>query len=364
VDTFHAECLARAEHFPRNLLTTATHDHKRGEDTRARMTVISERAEWYASKVRHWRQLAYGQRQELPDGPAPSAGDEMLLFQVLLGCWPLDLNTDDKPAMETFCERMIQWQEKAVREAKLRSTWTDPNSDYEGACQHYLRALLLGDECKTLRDDIAAAAHELAPAGALNSLTQTLLRMTTPGVPDLYQGTDYWDFSLVDPDNRRPVDFDSRRATFQPDAQPTELIENWQDGRIKQWLIARTLKLRRAQPQLFTAGRYLPLKVEGEHAESLIAFARERDGSWLIVVAARLASGLLGDSTTPSIPAARWGDTHVRLPDALSGHAMERLFDGMAVTPKQEGLSVTEILQHLPFALLQLTNSSTGESER
>ena len=294
----------------------------------------------------------------------PKLEIEMLLYQVLLGCWPLDLKADDKSAMETFCERMIQWQEKAVREAKLRSTWTDPNSDYEGACQHYLRALLLGDECKTLRDDIAAAAAELAPAGALNSLTQTFLRMTTPGVPDLYQGADYWDFSLVDPDNRRPVDFDRRRATFSLDAQPAELMANWQDGRIKQWLIANTLKLRRAHPRLFTEGRYLPLKVEGEHAERVIAFARELDGHCVIVIAARLAYGLLGDSQTPQVPIERWGDTHVRLPDALSGKAMERLFDGMTVRPKQEGLSVPDVLQHLPFALLQLTMSSTGESER
>ncbi len=364
VETFHAECLSRAEHFPRNLLTTATHDHKRGEDTRARMTVISERAEWYAGKVRHWRQLAYGQRQELQDGPAPSAGDEMLLYQVLLGCWPMDLKTDDKPAMEAFCERIIKWQEKAVREAKLRSTWTDPNSDYESACQHYVRGLLLGDECKTLRDDIAAAAMELAPAGALNSLTQTFLRMTTPGVPDLYQGADYWDFSLVDPDNRRPVDFDRRRTTFSLDAQPAELMEHWQDGRIKQWLIARTLKLRHAQPRLFTEGRYIPLKVEGEQADSLVAFARELDGTWLVVIAARLASGLLGDSPVPQVAPERWGDTLVRLPDALSGHALERLFDGMAVTPKQEGLAVMEVLQQLPLALLQVSISSTGESER
>ncbi|MCQ4310518.1 malto-oligosyltrehalose synthase [Pseudomonas stutzeri] len=364
VDAFHTECLDRAEHFPRNLLTTATHDHKRGEDTRARMTVISERAEWFATKVRHWRQLAYGQRQELAEGPAPSAGDEMLLFQILVSCWPLDLAADDRDAMEGFCERIIKWQEKAIREAKLRSTWTDPHGDYEGACQQYLRALLLGDECRTLRADIAAAAAELAPAGALNSLTQALLRMTTPGVPDLYQGTDYWDFSLVDPDNRRPVDFDRRRATFNLQAQPAELLASWQDGRIKQWLVARTLRLRRAQPRLFTEGRYLPLKVEGEHADQLIAFARELDGTWLIVIAARLASGLLGDSRTPQIPAERWGDTRVQMPDALSGHALERLFDGMTVTPKQAGLSATEVLQHLPLALLQVSISSTGESER
>ncbi|NKQ12931.1 malto-oligosyltrehalose synthase [Pseudomonas sp. SST3] len=364
VEAFHDACLERAEHFPRNLLTTATHDHKRGEDTRARMTVISERADWFAAKVRHWRQLAYGQRQELADGPAPSPGDEMLLFQILISSWPLDLTVDDQPALEGFCERIMKWQEKAVREAKLRSTWTDPNGEYEGACQQYLRALLLGKDCRALRTDIAEAAAELAPAGAVNSLTQTLLRMTTPGVPDLYQGADYWDFSLVDPDNRRPVDFDKRRATFDPQAQPAELLTNWQDGRIKQWLIARTLRLRRAQPRLFTEGRYLPLKVEGEHADQLIAFARELDGAWVIVIAARLASGLLADSHTPQIPAQRWGDTRVRLPDALSGREMERLFDGMTVTPKQDDLPAAEVLQQLSVAVLQVSISSTGESER
>ena len=364
VEAFHAECMERAEHFPRNLLTTATHDHKRGEDTRARMTVISERAEWFAAKVRHWRQLAYGQRQELADGPAPSAGDEMLLFQILVSAWPLDLAVDDRQGLEAFCERLIKWQEKAVREAKLRSTWTDPNSDYESACQQYLRALLLGDESKTLRTDIAEAATSLAPAGALNSLTQTLLRMTTPGVPDLYQGADYWDFSLVDPDNRRPVDFAARRSSFNLDADPAELLANWKDGRIKQWLIARTLRARRTEPKLFTEGTYLPLKVEGEHADSLIAFARELNGTWLIVIAARLASGLMDDGQTPNVVPERWGNTQVLLPDALSGHALERLFDGMTVTPKQAGLRATEVLQQLPVALLQVSISSTGESER
>lgn len=364
VEAFHAECMERAEYFPRNLLTTATHDHKRGEDTRARMTVISERAEWFAAKVRHWRQLAYGQRKELADGPAPSAGDEMLLFQILVSCWPLDLAVDDREGMETFCERLIKWQEKAVREAKLRSNWTDPNSEYEGACQDYLRALLLGDESRTLRTDIAEAAATLAPSGALNSLTQTLLRMTTPGVPDLYQGTDYWDFSLVDPDNRRPVDFDARRSSFNLDARPAELLANWKDGRIKQWLIARTLRARRNEPRLFTDGQYLPLKIEGEHADSLIAFARELNGTWLIVIAARLASGLVGDAEIPQIAPERWGNTQVLLPDALSGHALERLFDGMTVTPKQAGLRAAEVLQQLPVALLQVSISSTGESER
>jgi len=364
VDAFHGECLARAEHFPRNLLTTATHDHKRGEDTRARMAVISERADWFASKVRHWRQLAYGWRQQLADGSAPSAGDELLLYQVLLGSWPLELVPEDRQGIEVYCERIIQWQEKALREAKLRTSWTDPHSEYESACQQYLRILLLGDEGRALRSEIAEAAAELAPAGALNSLTQTLLRMTTPGVPDLYQGTDYWDFSLVDPDNRQPVDFARRRASFDPQAQPAELLASWKDGRIKQWLIARSLNLRSVQPGLFSGGAYLPLKVEGTHADRVIAFAREWEGTWIIVIAARLASGLLGDSRTPHIAPEQWKDTLVKLPEVLSGLPLMRLFGVDAVRPRQTSLHLQHALESLPVTVLQITIKSSGEEER
>lgn len=363
VEAFHAECLQRAERFPRNLLATATHDHKRGEDTRARMAVLSERAEWFAAKVRHWRQLAYGQRRELAEGTAPSAGDEMMLLQILLSTWPLDLAAEGDAKMREYCERIVRWQEKALREAKLRTTWTDPNSEYEGACRQYVEALLFSDECRTLRGDLAAAALELAPAGALNSLTQTLLRMTTPGVPDLYQGADYWDFSLVDPDNRRPVDFAARRQSLDLGASAADLIAHWQDARIKQWLIGRTLRLRRAQPQLFSAGSYLPLRVEGEQAGRLIAFAREHDGAWLLVIAARLASSLLGDATMPAIAAERWGDTRVVLPEALSGRTLRPLFDTDAVIATQPGLSVAQVLLNLPVAVFTMTESSPGESE-
>ena len=356
VEAFHDECLARAEHFPRNMLTTATHDHKRGEDTRARLAVLSERAEWFAAKVRHWRQSAYDMRRELADGSAPSAGDEMMLFQILLASWPPQLDPEDREAMQDFCQRIVCWQEKAIREAKLRSTWSDPNSDYEGACREYVEALLLGERCQALRAELAAAATELAPAGAVNSLTQCLLRMTTPGVPDLYQGADFWDFSLVDPDNRRPVDFDARCRALDLDAHPEQLLQHWQDGQIKQWLIARTLKLRLDQPRLFTEGSYIPLEVTGDQAGSLIAFARELEGNWVLVIAARLAASLLGDAASPQIPPERWGNTQVRLPDALNGVTLSRLFGANAVTPKQATLDVHEALQTLPVALFSNNN--------
>lgn len=364
LQAFHDECLQRAEHFPRNMLTTATHDHKRGEDTRARIAVISERAEWFAGKVRRWREMSASHIQQLGDGAAPSPGDELMLFQILLGSWPLDLRADDKAAMEQYCTRILQWQEKALREAKLRTTWSDPNSDYESACRQHVEYLLLADEGAPLRDEIAAAAAELAPAGALNSLVQSLLRMTTPGVPDLYQGTEYWDFSLVDPDNRRPVDFTARQHSLASAASLDELLQSWHDGRIKQAVIRRTLQLRRRYPRLFSEGRYLPLAVSGEQAEQLLAFARELEGEWVVVVVPRLAADLLGDRGVPSIPAQRWGNTRIELPEALNGSEFERLFDGTTVSSQQASLEVARVLDGLSAAVLHTSMTANGESQQ
>ncbi len=364
LQAFHDECLQRAEHFPRNMLTTATHDHKRGEDTRARIAVISERAEWFAGKVRRWREMSASHIQQLGDGAAPSPGDELMLFQILLGSWPLDLRADDKAAMEQYCTRILQWQEKALREAKLRTTWSDPNSDYESACRQHVEYLLLTGEGAPLRDEIAAAAAELAPAGALNSLVQSLLRMTTPGVPDLYQGTEYWDFSLVDPDNRRPGDFTARQHSLASAASLDELLQSWHDGRIKQAVIRRTLQLRRRYPRLFSEGRYLPLAVSGEQAEQLLAFARELEGEWVVVVVPRLAADLLGDRGVPSIPAQRWGNTRIELPEALNGSEFERLFDGTTVSSQQASLEVARVLDGLSAAVLHTSMTANGESQQ
>ncbi len=364
LQAFHDECLQRAEHFPRNMLTTATHDHKRGEDTRARIAVISERAEWFAGKVRRWREMSASHIQQLGDGAAPSPGDELMLFQILLGSWPLDLRADDKAAMEQYCTRILQWQEKALREAKLRTTWSDPNSDYERACRQHIEYLLLTGEGAPLRDEIAAAAAELAPAGALNSLVQSLLRMTTPGVPDLYQGTEYWDFSLVDPDNRRPVDFTARQHSLASAASLDELLQSWHDGRIKQAVIRRTLQLRRRYPRLFSEGRYLPLAVSGEQAEQLLAFARELEGEWVVVVVPRLAADLLGDRGVPSIPAQHWGNTRIELPEALNGSEFERLFDGTTVSSQQASLEVARVLDGLSAAVLHTSMTANGESQQ
>ncbi|MBB3104381.1 malto-oligosyltrehalose synthase [Azomonas macrocytogenes] len=352
IEAFHKACQERAERFPRNLLTTATHDHKRGEDTRARLAVISERATWFVEKVQRWRELAAALRQDQPEGPAPSPADELLLVQTLLGSWPLELAADDASGMQAYCERTLKWQEKAIREAKLRTSWSTQNTAYESACRAYTEGLLLGEQGHTLRTEIAAAAGTLATAGALNGLVQTLLRMTTPGVPDLYQGAEFWDFSLVDPDNRRPVDFAARRHALAESSEPLELIERWQDGHIKQWLIARTLELRQAYPLLFTAGRYLPLAVEGEHRDQLLAFAREHRGNWALIVAPRFTSSLLGDGSSLQIPAARWSDTRIHVPAELIGVSLYSLFADISLVIEQASLGAALALKSLPLAIL------------
>ena len=348
---FHNEAQRRLRDFPDNLLATATHDHKRGEDTRARLAVLSERAPWLASRVEHWRELAEPLRAQLNDGLAPSPGDELMLLQTLLGSWPLELDLHDETALHQYAERIRQWQQKALREAKLRSSWSAPNEAYESACARYIDSLLLGSEHQQLRKSVADAAQLLACPGALNGLVQALLRMTTPGVPDLYQGNEYWDFSLVDPDNRRPVDYASRRRTLDDATPPAELLAHWRDGRIKQALIARVLDCRQAHAELFRRGAYLPLTVLGKHADKVIAFARLGDGERAVIVAPRLASTLLGGNPTPLIPAQNWDDTRLVLPFALSPANSTGLFPCAAVSSSKE-LMLSAVLAEFPVNVL------------
>ncbi|MGE8405561.1 MAG: malto-oligosyltrehalose synthase [Pseudomonas sp.] len=336
VADFHAASQQRLATFPDNLLATATHDHKRGEDLRARLAVISERSDWYASRIEHWRELAAPLRSQLPDGPAPSPGDELMLYQTLLGSWPLDLRHDDQLALRSYAERLHEWQRKALREAKLRSAWSAPNSSYEDACAAFLDAVLLDDQCQQLRRSLADAALALACPGALNSLVQCLLRMTAPGVPDLYQGNEFWDFSLVDPDNRRPVDYAARRQALDDSQSPQQLLAGWRDGRIKQALIAQVLERRRQFPELFLRGDWLALPVHGSQAHKVLAFARIGDEQRAIVIVPRLAGDLLGNSAHPLIPAQNWGDTRVVLPFTLSTANCTGLFEQRAVTTNKE----------------------------
>jgi (1->4)-alpha-D-glucan 1-alpha-D-glucosylmutase len=363
---FHQQNSERAQDFPANLLTTATHDHKRGEDTRARMAVISERSVWFASKIEYWQNLAAPLRASLDDGMAPSPGDEMMLYQILLGTWPLslmDLTTINAETIKSYLERMLRWQEKALREAKLRTSWSAPNSAYENASKEFLTRLLTSEDTQILRNDIITAAASIAPAGALNGLCQTLLRMTSPGVPDLYQGCEFWDFSLVDPDNRQPVDFGARVAALSSNLtfdstkadqhKAAELVEHWRDAQIKQWLIAKTLRIRDQYPLVFSRGDYHALDVEGDCADQLVAFMRRYESKFLIVIAPRLCANLLGDSATPFINPTAWGETRVRLPHEVGTHSV--VLDALTAINKpnqSDSFLVSDLLARGPVNLL------------
>lgn len=350
-EAFHQACQQRLAQFPHNLLCTATHDHKRGEDSRARLAVLSERSPWWISRFEHWRELATPLRSTLADGIAPSPEDEWMLYQTLVGSWPMTLDESDPLALRAFAERLQHWQRKALREAKLRSSWSAPNEAYEQACLGYIEALLLDMQNQQLRHSLASAAHAIACAGALNSLGQCLLRMTVPGVPDLYQGNEYWDLSLVDPDNRRAVDFAARRQGLDDSTGPVQLLQDWRSGRVKQALIGQVLERRQQYPALFAEGQYLPLPVLGRHAGQVLAFARVSDGERAIVVVPRLACRLLGDTPIPLIPAQNWDDTRLLLPFALSPANCSGLFASAAVTTSKEVL-LSAVLKEFPVNVL------------
>ncbi|MHB0775741.1 malto-oligosyltrehalose synthase [Halomonas sp. WWR20] len=346
-DDFHAACRERLRHFPNTLITTATHDHKRGEDVRARLAVISEFAEDFARHVERWRGLAASLRRDLPQGPAPSAGDELILYQMVLGAWAPELDPDDTQAMQRFTERLGQWQQKALREAKLRSHWLWPDNDYEAACRDFLEALLTDP---TLRLDIAGAARLLDLPGAVNGLTQTVLRLTVPGVPDLYQGTEFWDYSLVDPDNRREVDYRARQSALQAQETPADALSHWPDGHVKQAIITRILALRQRYSRLFSEGSYVPVQVEGERAEHILAFMRQQGSQSLLVVVPRLPMVLLKTATLPCIASQCWEDTRLQVTAPMQG-SWRSILTNASLRLDEGEMSPGEVLADLPVGV-------------
>jgi (1->4)-alpha-D-glucan 1-alpha-D-glucosylmutase len=290
VDRFHAASVARHAAFPAAMLATATHDTKRGEDHRARLAVLSELAE-------EWRNLAIRWSGKFP-APDPAVG--LMIWQTIVGAWPPDFDA------VTFHQRLEEWLVKALREAKQRTAWDEPDETFERACKGYLAWLF--DPKRGFLAEAEEFVGRIAPIGIRNSLAQTLLRLTLPGVPDLYQGGEFWDFSLVDPDNRRPVDYAARMGALSEEADLPLLLQEWRDGRIKQALIARLLCFRRRHAALFAEGGYEPLAVSGDKADSLIAFCRRRHSEVLVVVVPRLTAGL-GAATGSA-----WGNTRIAMP--------------------------------------------------
>ncbi|WP_110685381.1 malto-oligosyltrehalose synthase [Salinicola aestuarinus] len=311
---FHAQSETRNAAFPLGMITTATHDHKRGEDVRARLAAISELTPTLVPCLDAW-----ASDKRLYDSPErPSGGDRLMLLQVMLAAWPIGLAADDRDGLANYADRLVAWQQKAMREAKLDSHWLAPDADYEQAGEDAVRRLLCGDD---VTRDLAAAAGWLDLPGAINALSQVTLRLCAPGVPDLYQGTEFWDQTLVDPDNRRPVNMAARRDALDA-LSAKEAWRHWKDGGVKQRVVKRLLALRQALPSLFAEGDYRPLSAQGEQADHLIAFARTTPTATLIVAVPRLSSALTGNADATL----EWGDTRLSLEGlSLRAEGVEQL---------------------------------------
>ena len=352
VSAFHASARERRRRFPRALLATATHDHKRGEDVRARLAVLSENPDEWAAAVARWTRLNTAVKREVDGSAAPDTADELMLYQTLVGSWPLDLGPDDTVGLERFRERVAVWFEKALREAKRHSGWAVPNLAYEAAAKDFLAQCLDPQRTSGLTHEFHAFTEKIAIAGASNGLAQTILRLTSPGIPDLYQGTEFWDHSMVDPDNRRPVDFAARSAALTEGLVPASLLGDWRDGRVKLAVIARVLEFRGQAPWLFQDGSYVPLKVEGPAAQQVLAFARLHEGRAALVAVTRLPSRLswVQDCLIPAQTA--WNGTFLTLPRLLVDRSWTDTLSGKPVAQVSGmRLEVAALLGDCPVAV-------------
>ena len=355
-DLFHRQNRERLERFPHGLVATATHDHKRGEDTRARLNVLSEMPEEWARRTEKWSRLNAPLKRRLgdrpPKVPAPSAEDEYLLYQILVGTWPPDADDPTKP-VPGLADRVAAYMQKAVREGKRWSSWSAPDAEYEAALEAFVRALLDPGRSAAFLSDLVDLVALIRRPAAVNGLAQTLLKLTVPGVPDIYQGTEFWDFSLVDPDNRRPVDWAARTAALDQDTPLDELLAHWPDGRVKQRVVAAALGIRRERPALFAAGDYVPLQAEGAQADHVVAFLRRRGADLVLVAVPRLSCTLLGGTEGVVPPRAVWSDTALRLDDVPADLVLHDAF-GAGALPVGEGgrIAVADLFARFPVAML------------
>jgi (1->4)-alpha-D-glucan 1-alpha-D-glucosylmutase len=357
LDEFHKFNSAKATHWPCGLNATSTHDTKRGEDVRARIAVLSEMPELWSEKVRLWRQINLRFKSECHGLQAPDTNDEYLLYQTLIGALPFDADpTGD------FKERIKQYMTKAVREAKEHSSWIEPDEQYEQGCSDFVERILEPADSNEFWSDFLPFQKRVAAYGIFNSLSQALLKMTSPGVPDFYQGTELWDLNLVDPDNRRPLDFEKRRKFLdeirsREQNSAAELIDELrrtrQDGRIKLFLIFKVLNARREYAELFAKGDYQPLKARGKYANHVIVFFRRYGDKAGVTVAPRCLTSLIDAHELP-LGTGVWRDTEVPLPASLEGD-WQNPITGETQTVgavREPPLRVGRLLEKFPVSLL------------
>ena len=371
VDEFHRGNQERAELWPDALLTTSTHDTKRSEDVRMRLDVLSEMPRPWAAQVMRWRRINRAKRKTIDDGRVvPDHNEEYLLYQTLVGSWPMPaksslepdewaLNREERLAYTT---RIQEYMQKASNEGKINLSWINPNQQYTDALRQFVaRILSTGTESKP--NNFLRLMHESIPRlawfGVINSLAETLLKLTSPGVPDIYQGHELLNFSLVDPDNRRPVDFATAERYLNElehhEANPElcgKLLENWTDGRLKLWTTHRALCKRRDERALFRHGDYTAIQVDGERREHVVAFARRHEQRTALVAVPRLNYTMLNGEPRPA-RAEDWGTTRLRVPQELSGHEFLNALTGESIKVQgKAGLLCSEVFASFPVALL------------
>src|SRR5437016_8350806 len=350
VEVFHERNLDRQRDWPATLLATSTHDTKRSEDVRARIVAISEIPELWRRSLQRWHVANRGWKRMINDLEAPDASEEYLLYQTLLGTWPMQANGEPEAvATPEYVERIQAYMDKALHEAKINTSWIQSNEEWDAAMRDFVAKILDASLRNKFVPIFLPVAQEIARLGAINSLTQTLLKLTSPGVPDIYQGNEIWDYSLVDPDNRRPIDYRPRREMLEALSASTsdELMQNWPDGRIKMFLTQRVLQFRREHVDLFQRGEYLPLVASGTFTECCVNFARRLGDQWIVVIAPRLSSRI----GFPPI-AERWKDTTLEFPETLSLEHAHNLFTCRKLRHESRRISIADALPILPFAVM------------
>ncbi len=361
VATFHRLNQERQSTRPWSLLATSTHDTKRSEDVRARINVLSEIPNDWKERIVRWARWNKRKKAAVDGELVPSRNDEYLLYQTLIGTWPFV--PPGGADLELYIARIQQYMTKAVREAKVHSSWIAPHEAYERAVSDFIAAILTNEPVAAFRADFEPFAARIARIGIWNSLSQTLLKLTSPGVPDIYQGMELWDFSLVDPDNRRSVDFESRERLLrdivelgdvgsrQAQEALSDIVSSPSDARIKLLLTYRALVLRRRAATLFTVGDYVPLDVEGARKEHVCAFARHDSKHMAIVIAPVKITTLLGTSAEPPLGRECWGDTRVLLPEPFVSRSFTNEITG-DIIHSTGTLPIASVLDRFPAGLL------------
>lgn len=348
LEDFHEWSLTRVKHWPHTMNTTSTHDTKRSEDVRARISILSEIPDEWAEHLGIWMKYNEAKKHLVNGQPMPEPNTELLLYQTLIGAWPLF--TEEVPE---FKERLKAYMIKAVREAKTMTSWLKMNQAYEDSIISFIDAVLVNSADNKFLPDFLKFQERIAYYGALNSLSQLLLKITSPGVPDFYQGLEAWDFSLVDPDNRRPVDFKKRRELLdnllREEPSTRDLLASWKYGRIKLYVTYKALNFRRDCPLLFQKGDYIPLSVSGTRQEQVCVFARRYGKKWALVATPRFFTKLSGAGGLP-IGKQVWDDDYILVPEDTPQNCLN-IFTGDIIEGRKS-LPLAEVFGAFSVALL------------